>query len=165
MLLTKDEILARKAVAEMLADSQYQPAGVDLTLKEVHEITSAGAIDFDNSKRKLSETRKLEFSSDGSLLLSPGCYKIIYNEYVNIPDDCAAMGLPRSSLLRCGADVHCALWDPGYHGRSESLLTVYNAHGITLHKNAKVVQLIFVKLSKKAAETYSGQYKGENAKK
>ena len=58
--------------------------------------------------------------------------------------------------------MRCAVWDPGYHGRSESLLVVNSQHGITLHKDAKVMQLVFVRLESAAHAGYSGQYKGEN---
>ena len=162
MIVPGSKIAEGKLVTEMLGDSQVQPAGCDMTLKEVHSVEEAGEIDFDNSKRKISKTGKLEFGADGRILLPQGCYKIIYNEYVNIPLDSAAFGFPRSSLLRCGADIRCAVWDPGYHGRSESLLVVNNSHGIVLHKNAKVMQLVFVKLEAKAEKGYDGQYKGEN---
>ncbi|MEM2138073.1 MAG: deoxyuridine 5'-triphosphate nucleotidohydrolase [Candidatus Anstonellaceae archaeon] len=162
MIVPGAKAAAEKFVTETLGDSQVQPAGIDLTLREVHSIAEAGEIDFDNSKRKISGTKKLEFDSSGVLHLKAGCYKIIYNEYVNIPLDCAAFGFPRSSLLRCGADVRCAVWDPGYHGRSESLLVVNNPHGILLHRNAKVMQLVFAKLEAKAERGYEGKYKGEN---
>ena len=146
----------------MVNISQVQPAGIDLTLHEVHNLSDAGEIDFDNSKRKISQTKKIEFGNDGKLHLQAGCYKIIYNEYVEIPLDSAAFGYPRSSLLRCGADVRCAVWDPGYHGRSESLLLVHNPHGIVLHKNARVCQLVFLRMEEKAEKGYEGRYKGEN---
>jgi dUTP pyrophosphatase len=58
--------------------------------------------------------------------------------------------------------VRCAVWDPGYHGRSESLLVVHSQHGITLNSGAKVMQLVFVRLEAKAEKGYEGQYKGEN---
>ena len=149
-------------VTETLGESQVQPCGIDMTLKEVHALEDAGEIDFDNSKRKISKSSALAFDSSGKLLLKPGCYKIIYNEYVSVPIDACAFGFPRSSLLRCGADVRCAVWDPGYHGRSESLLVVNSPHGITLHKDAKVMQLVFVRLESAAHKGYEGQYKGEN---
>ena len=149
-------------VTETLGESQVQPCGIDMTLKEVHSLSDAGEIDFDNSKRNISKSFALAFDSSGKLLLKPGCYKIIYNEYVSVPIDACAFGFPRSSLLRCGADVRCAVWDPGYHGRSESLLVVNSPHGITLHKNAKVMQLVFVRLESAAHKGYAGQYKGEN---
>ncbi|MCX6777644.1 MAG: deoxyuridine 5'-triphosphate nucleotidohydrolase [Candidatus Micrarchaeota archaeon] len=163
MLLEKGEIMRRGAVSEFIGDGQFQPCGVDLTLREVHSLESGGSIDFDNKERKLSETKKIDF--DGEWVhLKKGAYKIVYNEIVSIPPDCAGMALPRSSLLRCGAFVHCALWDPGYRGRSESLLVVENEKGIKLKKNARVVQLVLVRLEKPAKELYEGKYKNENVK-
>ncbi|MFH1222134.1 MAG: deoxyuridine 5'-triphosphate nucleotidohydrolase [Candidatus Micrarchaeota archaeon] len=159
MILPKQHL--SKHVKDLIADSQFQPAGVDITLKEAHEFTAAGKIDFDNKERKISSTRVLHFEND-EILLKPGPYKVIFNEYVKIPDDAAAMCLPRSSLLRCGVALHCALWDPGYEGRSEALLVVYNPHGIILKKNAKIGQLVFIKLLEKANSSYEGVYKGEN---
>ncbi len=161
MIVPGAAVAEQKLVAETLGASQTQPAGIDMTLREAHELAGEGEVDFDNSKRRISAGKKLEFV-DGKLHLKPGCYKIIYNEYVNIPIDCAAFGFPRSTLLRCGADVRCAVWDPGYHGRSESLLVVHNPHGIVLHKYAKVMQLVFVRLEGKAEKEYDGKYKGEN---
>jgi len=161
MIVPGKTAAAEKYVDELQNDSQVQPCGIDMTVKEVHKLEDAGEIDFDNSKRRISATKKMEFTN-GILHLAPGPYKIIYNEYVNIPLDCAAFGYPRSSLLRCGADIRCAVWDPGYHGRSESLLVVNNAHGITLHEKAKVLQLVFVRLESKAEKGYDGKYKGEN---
>ena len=149
-------------IKDAVGEGQLQPCGVDMTLKEVHALSDGGEIDFDNSKRKISKSAALAFDADGKLHLARGCYKIIYNEYVSVPLDACAFGFPRSSLLRCGADIRCAVWDPGYHGRSESLLVVNSQHGITLHKNAKVCQLVFLRLESAAHAGYGGQYKGEN---
>jgi dUTP pyrophosphatase len=161
MIVPGKKILEAKAVTDLVNESQLQPCGIDLTVKEVHSFEDAGEIDFDNSKRRVSKTKKIEWM-EGKLHLAQGCYKIVYGEYVSIPIDCAAFGFPRSSLLRCGADLHCAVWDPGYHGRSESLLVVNNSHGITLHEKAKVAQLVFVRLESAAHREYEGKYKGEN---
>lgn len=151
-------------IKETAGEGQLQPCGIDMTVHEVHELTDAGEIDYDNSKRRISKSAPLAFDGEGKLHLAQGCYKIIYNEYVEVPLDACAFGFPRSSLLRCGADVRCAVWDPGYHGRSESLLVVNSPHGITLHRNAKVMQLVFVRLEGSAHKGYDGKYKGENAK-
>jgi dUTP pyrophosphatase len=148
-------------VERLISESQYQPAGIDVTLKEVRKFDSPGRIDFDNSTRKISDSSVIEYRND-EVHLEPGPYKVIFNEYVKIPPDVAAICLPRSSLLRCGADLNCALWDPGYEGRSEALLIVYNKHGITLKKNAKIGQLVFIRLAEKANSLYEGRYKGEN---
>jgi len=160
MVITGKE--ASSFVQQMHGEGQVQPCGIDLTLREIHSLSEAGEIDFDNSKRRISKTLKMEFDSEGKIALVRGCYKIVYNEYVKIPSDACAFGFPRSSLLRCGADVRCAVWDPGYEGRSESLLVVNNEHGIILHRNAKVMQLVFMKLGEKPHAVYEGKYKGEN---
>ncbi|MCX8175434.1 MAG: deoxyuridine 5'-triphosphate nucleotidohydrolase [Candidatus Micrarchaeota archaeon] len=161
MILPGSRAFQSGFVCGVASQSQIQPAGVDLSLREVRVFEDAGEIDLDNSRRRISRTRRLRFKK-GSLHLGKGCYKIVYNEYISVPLDCAAFGFPRSSLLRCGADVRCAVWDPGYHGRSESLLVVHNPAGITLHKDAKVAQLVFARLEQKADKGYEGRYKGEN---
>ncbi|MBS3069152.1 deoxyuridine 5'-triphosphate nucleotidohydrolase [Candidatus Micrarchaeota archaeon] len=162
MILPKHMIREKKVVGGIMHESQMQPIGVDLTLGEIHAFEGAGRIDFDNSHRVLPKTRKMEFENE--IRLEKGCYKVVFNEHVSIPSDCAAFAYPRSSLLRCAADMHCAVWDPGYDGRSEAMLVVENPHGIVLEKNAKLAQLVFVKLLEEARELYAGAYKGENKK-
>ena len=150
-------------VSGLFGAGQVQPCGIDMTLGKIEGFADSGEIDFDNSKRRISGAVAIDFDEEGRVELAPGCYRITYNEYVSVPLDCCALGFPRSSLLRCGADVRCAVWDPGYHGRSESLLVVANPHGITLHRNAKVMQLVFVKLEGGAVtKGYEGRYRGEN---
>lgn len=159
MILPKPRI--PPLISGYIGDSQFQPAGVDVTLKKALKFSSLGKIDFDNSERKVSETTELPFE-DGWVHLSPGSYKVIFNEYVKVPADAAAVCFPRSSLLRSGITLECAVWDPGYEGRSEALLVVSNPHGARLKENAKIGQLVFIMLSGPAGETYQGVYKGEN---
>lgn len=163
-MLTSDEIikLAKKGMIRDYLDLkiQVQPAGFDLTVREVFKIKDEGALDFDNKERKIPRAEKLEWEGDW-MFLEPGAYKIVYNEIVKIPRDVVAIARPRSSLLRMGAFVATAVWDPGYEGRSESLLVVMNPKGIRLKRNARVVQLIFLRLSGET-EGYKGEYKGEN---
>lgn len=169
MILKGEHIEGRKMVSGHKYGSQRQPAGFDLTVESVWAFAAgeagAGAIDGDNSRRKLPKTAALEWGADGSIHLAPGGYKVIFNETVAIPADCAALARPRSSLLRMGATVHTALWDPGYTGRSEALLQVINPAGMTVHKDAKLVQLCFVRIEGGAGAVYSGQYQGENLRK
>jgi len=162
LILTGNELQEQNVVSNVLSPLQFQPCGVDLTLKEVHEFASPGKIDYDNKERELSQTKRIIFPSDEWLHLPKGAYKIVYSEIVKIPADCCALGFTRSSLLRCGASIECAVWDPGYEGRSESLLIVDNPQGIKLKKYSRVLQLVFVKLTNHAKETYSGAYHKEN---
>jgi dUTP pyrophosphatase len=76
----------------------------------------------------------------------------------------AALARPRSTLLRCGASLETALWDPGYRGRSQSLLVVHNQSGLRLKRNARLMQLVFMRLDRAAEKAYAGIYQGENIK-
>ena len=145
------------------ANTQLQPNGVDLTVKTVEKIAGDGSIDFSNEDRKISTTVKQDFDDDW-LFLAPGPYKIIFNEIVHLPKDIMAIGAPRTSLIRCGVTVETGIWDAGYEGRSESLLVVFNEAGVRIKKNARVLQLVFIRLSKKiaAGEAYGGIYQSEN---
>ncbi|MEK6979042.1 MAG: deoxyuridine 5'-triphosphate nucleotidohydrolase [Candidatus Micrarchaeota archaeon] len=161
MILPKHHIVSSALVSDTLHESQFQPCGVDMTLKVAFQFAGSGKIDFDNKERKISEVVPLEFVND-EINLPHGAYKVVFNEYVKIPKDAAAFCFPRSSLLRCGATLECAVWDPGYEGRSEALLVVRNPHGVVFKRNAKIGQMVFVKLADEAKELYEGRYKGEN---
>jgi len=143
-------------------EKQTQMCGMELTLQKIERFTSAGAVAFDNIERVLPSTDALDFDSSGWIDLAPGAYLVTFNEIVNIPSDVAALARARSTLLRCGASLETALWDPGYRGRSQSLLVVHNPQGLRLKKNARLMQLIFLRLENKAEKLYSGKYQGEN---
>ena len=153
-----------QALVESMIDTktQTQMCGIELTLNRVERFTSAGAVAFDNSERKLPQTELIDFDPSGWIDLTPGSYLVTFNEIVSIPKDVAALARARSTLQRCGASLETALWDPGYRGRSQSLLVVYNPQGLRLKKNARLMQLVFMRLEKEAEKVYSGKYQGEN---
>ena len=142
-------------------EEQLQPNGFDLTLREIAVPGTPGQVVADSSQRRVSELKPLTVGPDGQFDLPPGVYVITFNEVVNLPAAIMALATPRSSLLRCGVAVHTAVWDAGYHGRSQALLVVYNPLGFRLQKDARVIQLVFFHLSA-ATEGYRGAYQGEN---
>ncbi len=142
--------------------TQTQMCGIEMTLQRIERFLSAGELAYDNSERKLPETEALQFDESDWIKLEPGSYLVTFNEIVNVPKDAAALARPRSSILRSGATIETALWDPGYRGRSQSLLVVYNPHGLKLKKNARLLQLIFMRLNGEAEKVYAGRYQGEN---
>ena len=143
-------------------DVQVQPCGIDLTVQTVASFDTAGTINFDNDRRTISNTTVLPFNESKMIDLPAGSYLITYNESVHIPNNLIALGFPRSSLLRCGVDVHTAIWDAGYSGRSQSMLTVSNPNGFILHQNARVLQLIFISLDEPVDQGYNGIFQREN---
>jgi dUTP pyrophosphatase len=142
-------------------DIQIQPNGIDVTLESVWRVGGAGALGLTNAERVIPERIPVDASPDGWFTLPPGTYIIRLQETVALPLDVMAFGRPRSSLLRCAAALHTAVWDAGYHGRSESLLVVYGSEGIRLARGARVLQLVFVRLDA-VTHAYSGAYQGEN---
>jgi dUTP pyrophosphatase len=143
-------------------DDQLQPNGLDLTLREVARLTSPGHMGRDPQDREVSQLQVLHFGPDGWLELDPGPYLVTFNEIVNLPPDLMALGRPRSSLLRSGVSVHTAVWDAGYRGRSQALLSVLHSGGYRVQRGARLLQLVFFTLVLPAQEGYAGRYLGEN---
>ncbi len=142
-------------------EEQVQPNGIDLTLREISMLQSAGRITTMNSQRLVSDVAPLVFDGLNFIDLMPGAYIITYNEIVHLPKNVMALATPRSSLLRCGVTINTAVWDAGYSGRSQSLMVVYNSQGFRLQRNARIVQLVFLQLTRET-EGYQGAYQGEN---
>ncbi|MDI9646664.1 MAG: deoxyuridine 5'-triphosphate nucleotidohydrolase [Archaeoglobales archaeon] len=164
-VLNKDEI--REMIFEfgLIKDYidleiQLQPNGFDCTLRKVFKLKNAGKIDFDNKERIVSETEEISFENDWAYL-PKGYYKAQINEIVKLPRNVMAIGKPRSTLVRCGASVISAVWDAGYEGRGEIGIFVANEEGIWLKRNARIMQLVFLKLEKET-EGYRGTYFKEN---
>jgi len=163
-VLSSEEIRRRILEEGLIRDyidleTQLQPNGLDCTLRAVAKLKGCGRVDFDNSKRQLPETEEIEFSK--WVYLPKGVYRAYLNEIVSLGKDLMALARPRSTLVRAGANVLTAVWDAGYTGRSEVGLIVHNEAGIWLSRNARIVQLVFIKLTSET-EGYKGIYAGEN---
>ena len=166
-ILTHNDILALVAGEPPLVEGfvdlapQLQNNGFDLTLRSLSGFSSQGQLGFYNDERILPQVKELAFDADEFVFLPPGQYHMVYNEIVHLPKNIAALGFPRSSLLRSGTDIRTAAWDAGYSGRSESLLLVHNPHGMRLKRNARLLQLVFFNLCGES-DGYHGSYQGEN---
>lgn len=144
----------------MSLEDQIQPSGFDLTLRSVAAILGQGTLE-KSGERTLPELREVK-PSGRYLELGQGSYLARYNEHVSLPLDVAAIVLPRSSLMRMGATLHTAVWDPGYRGRGVGLLEVHNAQGIRIEVGSRIAQMIFMRTSKKPASRYAGAYQDED---
>ncbi|NUN11399.1 deoxyuridine 5'-triphosphate nucleotidohydrolase [Candidatus Micrarchaeota archaeon] len=162
MVLSKNEILDEISKNKLVEDfvdlkEQLQPASFDLTLAKVYEFDSKGALDFDNSERKICDVREISFNQEGWVDLKPGSYKARFNETIRLPSSLAGITVSRSSLARNGCMVHTGFWDPGYSGKGECVIVIGD-RGLKLKKNAKIAQMIFFKLSTEATDLYSGMH-------
>ena len=160
MVLTGKQIIENGIVSDLIDPSlQEQSCGVDLSVAKIEMFMSSGVIDFDNSQRakpRLAEVTML----DGGADLRPGSYLITMNETVKVPIDMMGLARPRSTMLRCGATMETSVWDPGYEGKSQCMMVVYNQHGLRICKNARVMQIVFLPIGQDA-KAYNGVYQRE----
>jgi dUTP pyrophosphatase len=85
---------------------------------------------------------------------------VVTNEKVKLPLDLIGVAFPRSSLLRMGAFTQTGVWDAGFEGISEFVMVVTNPSGMKLKQNARLVQLVFTKITE--TETgYNGIYQNK----
>ena len=139
--------------------TQLQPNGFDIRLERLWVPTEAGLLGRDD--RRLPDRSELSFDAAGWIHLQAGSYIVRIWETVNLPLDLMALGFARSSLLRSGCGIQNAVWDAGYHGRSEALLVVANPHGFRLQRGSRILQLVFFKLAA-ATFAYRGAFQREN---
>jgi dUTP pyrophosphatase len=166
-VLSREDIRAALAgtpplVEDLDPHAQLQPGGVDLRVERVQRVTSPGLLGAADTVREPAAREDVPTDKDGWWDLHRGAYVITYRERVNIPNDLMALVRPRSTLLRSGVALHGAVWDPGYSGRGEGLLSVQNSRGYRLQRGARIAQLVFFRLTRASAEGYRGRYHGEN---
>ena len=162
MILGRREILKRteqgQLVSHLLSKKQIQQAGVDLTVGKIYELTGNGALDFDNTKRLLCSYSEIPLKGE-FWELETGVYHCAMNERISIPLDLCGLLLPRSSALACGMEIHSALWDPGYEGRS--FIHTVVTKKVRIYRNARIAQMVFLPVLGEAT-AYSGKYLGED---
>jgi len=144
-------------------DAQLTPNGFDLTAGNIFNFNASGALDFSNKERKVPEGKEIlpkkRNAQDkfGWWNLKKGAYKVRTNEVINLPLDLIAIAFSRTSLLRMGAFTQHGVWDAGFKGKSEFILVIENPKGIRLKQNARIAQLIFLKINA-AIQGYQGVY-------
>lgn len=137
---------------------QIQPAGVDLRVAVIEKLLEEGSLGKNDKVLPKGETIE---PIDGWWMLKPGGYRIRFDDVVEVPEDAIGLCFPRSSLLRMGVTLHCAVWDPGYKGRGQAFMVVHNPHGIKLEVGSRVAQIVFIRLEETPGILYRGTYYGE----
>ena len=156
-MFLRGEDIALLGVTRPLSPEALQPAGVDLSVWEVEAIDGRGVLGV--SERVVPQGKPLE-PTNGWWELGPGHYRVRFREVVSIPRGYVGLCFPRSSLLRMGAALYCAVWDPGYRGRGQALLQVLNPRGLRLERGARVAQLVVASVWG-PVRGYTGRYQGE----
>ncbi len=147
-------------------DTQLTPNGFDLTANSLFEFNARGAVDFSNKERVIPEGREIPAKKKkpedkfGWWNLKKGIYKIKTNETVNLPRNLIALAFSRTSLLRAGVFTQHGVWDAGFNGKGEFILSVGNPKGLKLKQNARVAQLTFLRINE-TANGYNGIYQNK----
>ena len=147
---------------------QLAPNGFDLTVESIFEFKDAGALDFSNKERKIPHAkiirpRKKASDKFGWWNLKKGACKARTNEVINLPNDLIALGFSRTSLLRMGSFTQHGVWDAGFKGKSEFVLAVENPKGIKIKQNARIAQVIFIKINA-TDKIYQGIYQDRKSR-
>ena len=166
-MMLNDREIRKLCNAGMIANfvifgDQLQANGFDLTLDRVSRIVGPGAvIDFNNKNRVLPATEDIPFEDTFELpprvVLMPGVYIFHSSEILNMPNDIAAFGVPRSSMSRCGNFLQSAAIDSGYKGRLNCPVLIMIP--TEFYFKARFVQLLFYKLTGEAQRPYDGIFK------
>lgn len=135
--------------------NQINPNGVDVRVSKILKNTTFGVL---REEKQLPKRREVK-PKHGIYHLKRGNYIVVYREKVQIPQGVIGLVFPRSSLMRMGATLNTAVWDPGYEGRGEGLLVVHNRYGLKIGRNDRIGQMIF--FSAVQGGTYDGEYQGE----
>ncbi|MFW6448391.1 MAG: deoxyuridine 5'-triphosphate nucleotidohydrolase [Halobacteriota archaeon] len=134
--------------------AQIQPNGVDISIASLASPQGGGSIERDG---KSIGSRRSHDPVDGRYEVQPGAYVVGYAERIAVPEGHVGFILPRSSLLRNGASLHTAVWDTGYEGRGEGLLTV--GAPLQIEDGARIGQFVLAGADHRGR--YAGTYQGE----
>ncbi len=137
-----------------VTQEQVQPNGVDIRVDSIERPVGHGRIG--RSDKTIGDRESVDATS-GTFELDPGTYVVGYLERLRIPEDHIGFILPRSSLLRNGSTIYTAVWDTGYEGRGEGMMTV--GAPISIESEARIAQ--FVLASADHLGAYDGSYQGE----
>lgn len=145
-------------------ETQIQPNGIDFTADQAFRIHShhpfyvgndekvmRGAVEDATGDYWIGKTRV----TNSWRILNGGSLDILSNMYVDLPEDVAALLLPRSTLVRNGLFMSNGLFDSGFVGHLGSI--IHNRLGVAyIERGVRVGQIVFVEAE--AAKMYAGGY-------
>lgn len=155
-----------KFVAEhvdSIAKKHIQPGGVDISVESIGTFRGSGVITDNGYKKAKTRKSKVNYDRDEDMALwrlGRGGYKVNYRERVSIPRGHIGLVFPRSRLLRNGAHLTTAIWDPGYEGVGCGHLQVSNT--LKIEPGCRVGQFALAKIEDGDAGIYRGTHQHEN---
>ncbi|MCS7091782.1 MAG: 2'-deoxycytidine 5'-triphosphate deaminase [Patescibacteria group bacterium] len=163
----KKLIKKRNLISGLSKRDMESPVGCvfDLQLDRVYELD--GSLFLGIEERETPDLREVAIfdkNKRSSFLFKPNVYYLVKTiEKVNMPENIAAMVLPRSTLLRSGIMLRTGMIDPGYQGELYFGLINHNTKHAEIELGARFAQIYFVEIKGKAVRTYHGQWQGGRA--
>ena len=152
-MLNGKEIVIKGIVTNVPEENVAQH-GVDVNLIKVERVVGIGLIPV---KGKTRLPNYLEVMSiEGVWRLNPGTYNITFAQGCKIPYDQMLLIRQRSSLLRCGGQLHSSVFDAGFEtDQIGTFMTLF--HPIDIEVGARVAQ-IYNHQSDPVENLYNGQF-------
>lgn len=163
-MLNAEQIIEREVLK--LENSLGKPAqiGFDLSLKKVEKIL--GGVKVLNTKTVIDPNSYEEILTKnvGGLEvweLEKGSFALTFNEGCKIPNNLTGFIIHRSSIMRGGAYIVSALWDPGFE-TEEMGTTLLVTEKILIEKNSRVAQMYFFENESVSVKSiYKGQFQNK----
>jgi len=132
--------------------------GIDLTPKSISFLLAHSKGVLTQSRRVFPQKSTHQFIDGVKYVLTAGgVYEVIFKEHVKVPEDKVALLFLRSSLVRCGCQFSCGLYDSGYEGEIGGFLFVNR--DVKIEVNFPIVQICFVEAQ--ANGVYKGFFQGK----
>lgn len=140
-----------------LPEEAIQSHGIDLSINKIYRLEGTAHI---KNGEEYTKTERVEVEPENGeyKLLAENGYIVVYDEIITIPENHCGLVLPRSRLMRCGNNVHTAVWDSGYSGIGEGLITLTN--DTIYDEDLRLAQIIFIE-TENLNELYEGSHQGE----
>lgn len=159
-MLNGKEIVERGIITKV-PNSNIAQHGVDLDLIKVERVVGIGKIPL-IGKTQLPDYQEV-LSIDGVWRLNPGTYNITFNQGCKIPNNTMLLIRQRSSLLRCGGQLHSSIFDAGFETENiGTFMTLF--HPIDIEVGARVAQ-IYNHETTPVENLYSGQFQKDQQRK
>lgn len=130
-------------------ETQQGTHEIDLTAKSIYKLTEGGALDFGGSEYAQADARPIEPQKQspdddyGWWKLSPGVYRVRFNESVNLPESQTAFVTPHERLIFAGGH------HPSFATEGGQLATTLHVSetGLQIKENARLSKLFIAEVS------------------
>lgn len=92
--------------------------------------------------------------------LEEGVYSIYFDQGIEVPANCKANIIHRSSIARCGGQIYSGEYDPGFKATHMGAFLVVHSP-FYIEKGARVAQIVMQRIEGEV-EQYNGQWMGKH---